>query len=448
MTTITGTEGDDVLQGTSGPDLVKGLGGVDVLVGGAGADTLEGAEGDDWLVGGLDADKLDGGAGIDTVDYSGSNGSVTITMSPFIGGIGGHAGGDTFLGVENAIGSDFADSIRGDNVANEIFGGSGVDTLKGSGGADQLFGGLENDILFGDEGDDTLDGGSGADIMRGGDGADTFVVSEAGDRVEELADAGTDAVRSSVSFSLPAPAMQGEVENLILTGSTAIDGVGNALANTLVGNSAANHLNGNSGADRMAGGGGNDSYVVNEAGDTVSEIPADSGGIDDVLSFVSFDLSGPKSLGRVENLRLAAGTANLNAHGNALANELVGNNGVNVITGAAGNDKLTGGGGGDFFVFVTALNSATNVDGIEDYTVAQDTMRLENTFFTGLANGTLAAGAFHVGTAAADASDRILYDDDTGALLFDRDGTGAGVAVRFATLDAHLAMTNAEFFVV
>ena len=51
---------------------------------------------------------------------------------------------------------------------------------------------------------------------------------------------------------------------------------------------------------------------------------------------------------------------------------------------------------------------------IEDYTVAQDTMRLENLFFTGLSNGTLAAGAFRVGTTAVDASDRIIYNDDTG----------------------------------
>ena len=85
---------------------------------------------------------------------------------------------------------------------------------------------------------------------------------------------------------------------------------------------------------------------------------------------------------------------------------------------------------------------------IEDYTVAQDTMRLENLFFTGLANGTLAADAFRVGTTAVDASDRIIYNDDTGALFFDRDGTGAAAKVQFAELDAGLAMSNAEFFVI
>jgi len=80
--------------------------------------------------------------------------------------------------------------------------------------------------------------------------------------------------------------------------------------------------------------------------------------------------------------------------------------------------------------------------------VAQDTMRLENTFFSGLAAGTLAAGAFRVGTTAIDASDRIIYNDDTGDLFFDQDGTGAAAKVRFATLDDGLAMTNQEFLVI
>ena len=75
-------------------------------------------------------------------------------------------------------------------------------------------------------------------------------------------------------------------------------------------------------------------------------------------------------------------------------------------------------------------------------------MRLENAFFTGLANGTLAAGAFRVGTTAVDASDRIIYNDDTGELFFDRDGTGAAAKVQFAELDTGLAMSNEEFFVI
>ena len=167
-------------------------------------------------------------------------------------------------------------------------------------------------------------------------------------------------------------------------------------------------------------------------GDVVDESLAGSGGVDDVLSFVSLSLSGPKVLGLVENLRLAPGTAALNAAGNGNDNVLVGNNGRNDLMGLGGNDTLTGDGGADTFVFNAALNAATNVDVITDFSVADDTIRLENAFMPGLATGVLAAGAFRVGTTAVDASDRIIYNDDTGDLFFDQDGTGAAAKVRFA----------------
>jgi serralysin len=80
--------------------------------------------------------------------------------------------------------------------------------------------------------------------------------------------------------------------------------------------------------------------------------------------------------------------------------------------------------------------------------VANDTVRLENSIFTGLAAGTLNADAFHIGTAAADAEDRLLYNKATGALSFDANGTGIGGAIKFAQLAPSLALTNADFVVV
>jgi Ca2+-binding RTX toxin-like protein len=199
----------------------------------------------------------------------------------------------------------------------------------------------------------------------------------------------------------------------------------------------------------MAGGGGNDFYVVEQVGDVVDE--SGSSGIDEVRSTISISLSGPKMLGQVENVSLlgtAASTAAINAAGNGLANVMKGNAARNDLMGLAGNDTLTGNGGADTFVFNAPLNAATNVDLITDYSVVDDTMRLENAFMPGLANGTLAASAFRIGAAAADASDRIIYNDDTGGLFFDQDGAGGAAQVRFATLDPNLALTNAEFFVV
>ena len=80
--------------------------------------------------------------------------------------------------------------------------------------------------------------------------------------------------------------------------------------------------------------------------------------------------------------------------------------------------------------------------------MVNDTIRLENAIFTGLAAGTLNADAFHIGAAAADAEDRIIYNSATGALYFDSNGNAAGGMVQFAKLTAGLSLTNADFVVV
>lgn len=149
----------------------------------------------------------------------------------------------------------------------------------------------------------------------------------------------------------------------------------------------------------------------------------------------------------LENFTLT-GSGNTNGTGNALANRIVGNNGANTINGGAGNDTLTGGLGNDTFVFNTALGT-NNVDRITDFNVVADTIRLENAIFTGLAAGTLGANAFASNTSgnATDAQDRIIYESDTGRLFFDRHGTGGAAKVHFATLNAGLALTSADFFV-
>ena len=110
-----------------------------------------------------------------------------------------------------------------------------------------------NDKLVGTNASDTINGGKGADSMKGGLGSDTYYVDNIGDKVIESKSAGTDTVYSSISFILGS-----NVENLTLTGKTAINGAGNALNNILIGNSAANKLSGLAGNDILNGGLGKD----------------------------------------------------------------------------------------------------------------------------------------------------------------------------------------------
>jgi hypothetical protein len=143
----------------------------------------------------------------------------------------------------------------------------------------------------------------------------------------------------------------------------------------------------------------------------------------------------------------AEADGNLVLRGGNLADVLTGGGGDDVLDGGGGNDVLAGLGGSDAFAFTTALG-AGNVDSISGFSVPDDTIRLENAVFTGLAAGVLAAGAFNTGAAASQADDRIIYDSATGTLLFDADGNGAGAAIQFATLAGGLAMTASEFLVI
>lgn len=179
-----------------------------------------------------------------------------------------------------------------------------------------------NNTLVGNSGANTLSGGTGADAMSGGTGDDTYVVDNAGDTVTENANEGVDTVQSSLTHTLGA-----NVENLTLTGTTAINGTGNALDNVLSGNSAANVL---------TGGAGNDTYVVG-TGDTVTEQA--NAGIDTVQSSLTYTLGA-----NVENLTLT-GTTAINGTGNVLDNVLTGNSAANVLTGGAGNDTYVVGTG-------------------------------------------------------------------------------------------------------
>ncbi len=177
-----------------------------------------------------------------------------------------------------------------------------------------------NNTITGNSGDNILDGGLGADTLNGGAGNDVYVVDNAGDVVTEASSAdGVDTVQSSVTRTL------GDFqENLTLTGALAINGTGNALNNTITGNSGDNILDGGLGADTLNGGAGNDVYVVDNAGDVVTEASS-ADGVDTVQSSVT------RTLGDFqENLTLTGALA-INGTGNALNNTITGNSGDNIL---------------------------------------------------------------------------------------------------------------------
>jgi Ca2+-binding RTX toxin-like protein len=185
-----------------------------------------------------------------------------------------------------------------------------------------------------------------AQTFTGTAGNDTFQVGNSQDQIKENANAGTDTVISSVSYTLPT-----NVENLNLMGEASLNGTGNALANRLIGNSGSNvltglagndYLDGMGGNDTLIGGTGDDTYVVNDVMTRVIENPGE--GTDTLMASVSYVL--PNS---VENLRLT-GTADITATGNADGNRMIGNSGANVLSGMAGNDYLDGQGGTDTLI--------------------------------------------------------------------------------------------------
>jgi Ca2+-binding RTX toxin-like protein len=321
-----GNDAANVLLGLDGNDTLIANGGNDLLDGGAGADIMQGGSGDDTYVvessGDLVTEAAD--SGIDTVESS-----ITYTLTD---------------NVENLILTG-ADAINGtgNELDNLIVGNDAANILSGLGG---------NDTLIANGGDDRLDGGLGADTMLGGSGDDTYVVESSGDLVIEAINSGIDTAESGITYTLT-----DNVENLILTGTDAINGTGNGLDNIIIGNDAANvlsgldgndtlianggndWLDGGLGADTMSGGLGDDTYVVDNIGDLVSE-GLDSG-IDTVLSGISYTLTD-----NVENLVLT-NTDAIDGTGNALDNLMIGNDAANVLLGLDGNDTLIANGGND-----------------------------------------------------------------------------------------------------
>jgi Ca2+-binding RTX toxin-like protein len=350
-----------------------------------------------------------------------------------------------FFGLPwNYNGSAFSDFFHGFSKNDTLFGNDDRDELFGGGGDNKLYGGAGDDFLRG--------GGPGKDYLSGGTGRD----------VADYSDSGT-----GLTVSLNNPALNtgnaaGDTYNSIenLRGSTLNDTVeGNAGANVLDGNLGNDTLRGLAGGDRLAGSSGNDTLIGGTGGDELQgSAGIDTASYKDATTGVTASLANA-SLNKGE----AAGDSYAeveNLIGSAFDDLLFADNGVNVVSagngddqirGYRGNDTLAGGSGKDTFVFNSSLSAATNVDTIVDYLAAADTIHLDNAVFTALTTvGPLSAAAFRANTTglAGDATDRIIYETDTGKLFYDFNGNAAGGGVHFATLSGAPTITAADFVVV
>ncbi|MEA3016935.1 MAG: serralysin, partial [Sphingomonadales bacterium] len=298
-------------------------------------------------------------------------------------------------------------TATGGGVISQASGVYGGFTIARNVVIENATGGSGNDTLIGNGADNVLDGRGGADQMAGRLGNDRYVVDNGGDVVTELAGQGTDTVASSITYTLGTA-----LENLELTGAGAINGTGNELDNVITGNGAANvltglagndTLNGGAGGDSLTGGTGNDLYVVDDAGDVVTEAAGE--GTDTVSSSISYTLTA-----NVENLVLT-GTAT-DGTGNGLDNVITGNAASNRLDGGAGADTMIGGLGNDLYFVDNGGDVVTEAAGEGTDTVSSSISytlgaNVENLILTGTATDGTGNGLDNVitGNAAANRID-------------------------------------------
>ncbi|HLO77317.1 MAG TPA: M10 family metallopeptidase [Magnetospirillum sp.] len=404
---------------------------IEKAVGGSGADTIIGNDAANVLVGGGGADKLTGGNGGDAFCFaSATQGGDTIT--DFVSGTDHFEFTASAFGVSSGIlaSADFArlsTAYSGSNAGNVhfVFDSAGALWFDGngsaSGGATKMAvlssGSVAaSDIhlvgdftapsptpeptptptptpsteVVGTSGNDTLYGTGGDLTLKGGLGNDLYIFDSAADKAVENANEGVDTVQTPFSCSLGT-----YMENLVLTGTNAVNGTGSAWHNQMIGNAAANTLSGLAGNDTMDGRGGNDL--------------------------------------------------------------LVGGSGRDVLTGGSGADQFKYLSTGDgLWIGSNVTKGTARADTITDFAVGNDKVVLDHTAFlldSGMARdgvnfveiGTAYNGSNATTTAFA-AGKASLVQDSTGTLYYDANGKGAGYVV-LATLQPGVHLHGSDIII-
>ena len=387
--TVTGGLGNDTIWGLDGEDRLFGNEGNDQLFGGAMNDYLDGGANDDWLAGDDGNDTLEGGFGNDTMvggtgadlmrgwdgndTYYVDNAGDIVQETGWADGLGGWVRDST--GVDTvfvALGSYTLPSLIENGGVQSGY-GAGV-RLVGNGLSNNLTGGAGVDTLDGGAGNDTIDGYGGNDVMRGGLDNDTYVVTESGDQVIELAGEGTDSVQLYLTgYTLPA-----NVENAQLFASANANVTGNALANKLVGNLYANTMYGMDGNDSIDGFLGNDVLVGGNGNDTLegnfgNDQLYGNAGNDSLSGSAGTDIA----RGGDGNDIARGGNDNDTLYGEAGNDQLFGDAGNDLLLGGAGKDTMSGGTGYDTFKFnATSDSIPASFDIVQGFVQGQDKIDL------------------------------------------------------------------------
>jgi len=346
------------------------------------------------------------GGGIDTIDLSNqTNPNLVSLVEGTFSTIGLR---DPFAGISQQL----VDQILQQVPADQFFDGSNMLAIAFDAVIERAVGGSAADVLIGNSAANRLTGNGGDDTLRG-----------AGNDDRLFGVAGSDSLSGGAGDDL---------------------------------------LHGGAGVDIMVGGTGNDTYIYS-AGDKIRE-KADQG-TDLVKGSVDILLRA-----NLENLSLT-GNTDARGTGNAFDNVMNGNRGPNILIGRTGDDRLNGkagndvlrggsgddtligGTGRDFFVFDSGLNENTNVDTVNDFVPGTDRIRLSQGIFGEFTAGVaVTEDQFHAApgaSAAADASDRLIYDTSSGALYYDADGSAGGSdAVMFAVLQGQPGLTVGDILIV
>ncbi len=379
-----------------------------------------------------------------SMGVQGAGGAVTVTNFGTISAPGGYA---LELNAGGIITNSAAARLSG-SVGTLIQGGAGTvinsGTIVGSGGTAVKFG-AGNDWLIVDPGavfTGKANGGTGANTLELRAGATTGTLTGLGSSFVNFGHVAIDPGASWVvkAISLPAGMIvngSGGSSQLVMQTAGAIDLSGiSGFPKIVLSNTGANTIS---------------LHNLNFIGLTGNTIAVTSGSFGDTVdASVVTGISCVVVTGGAGTDHFTGGAGNDTLNGGGGNDILKGGAGNDTLNGGNGNDSLTGGTGKDSFLFNTALNAATNVDTIFDFSSVSDKILLSHSVFTQAGGlGTLAAGAFvDVHTTAETASSRIIYNSSTGVLKYDSDGTGAAASTQFALLSTHPVISNTNFQIV